>query len=89
MRMAAHQVPMILLGIGLAACVTRGDIEEIKENQKKIMDKLDKSGRAAPQRPQRPRGPDRAATYSVPIGESMARGPADAWVTLVEVTDFQ
>lgn len=85
-----HRVPAILVGLGLAACVTRGDIEEIKENQKTIIDKLDKGGRA-PARPaqQRPRGPDRAATYAFPIGDATYRGPADAAVTLIEVTDFQ
>ena len=90
MRMAT-QVPTILLGLGLAACVTRGDIEEIKENQKTIIDKLDKGGRApaARQPQQRPQGPDRAATYSFPVGEALARGPSDALVTLIEVTDFQ
>ena len=90
MRTAAQRVPAILLGLGLAACVTRGDIEEIKENQKTIIDKLDKGGRA-PARPaqKRPQGPDRAATYAFPIGESYTRGPANALVTLVEVTDFQ
>ena len=90
MRMAPQQVPMILLGLGLAACVTRGDIEEIKENQKTIIDKLDKGGRApARPKPSRPQGPDRAATYSFPVGEALARGPKDALVTLIEVTDFQ
>ncbi len=90
MRTAAQRVPAILLGLGLAACVTRGDIEEIKENQKTIIDKLDKGARA-PARPsqQRPRGPDRAATYSFPVGESQFRGAKDALVTLIEVTDFQ
>jgi hypothetical protein len=91
MRMAAQRVPVILLGLGLAACVTRGDIEEIKENQKTIIDKLDKGGRA-PARPaakQRPQGPDRAATYSFPVGEALSRGPSDALITLIEVTDFQ
>ena len=90
MRMATQRVPVILLGLGIAACVTRGDIEEIKENQKTIIDKLDKGGRA-PARPaqQRPKGPDRAATYSFPVGEAFAKGPSDALVTLIEVTDFQ
>lgn len=90
MRMATKRVLAIVLGVGLAACVTRADIEEIKENQKSIIDKLDKGGRA-PARPaqQRPRGPDRAATYSFPVGESTFRGAKDALVTLIEVTDFQ
>ena len=89
MRLAANRLPLILLGLGFAACVTRGDIEEIKENQKKILDKLDKVGRAGPQAPQRPQGPDEKATYSVPVGDAPAKGPADAWVTVAEISDFQ
>jgi protein-disulfide isomerase len=80
-----------LLALSVAACVTRGDIEEIKENQKTIIDKLEKVARAParPTPPQRPRGPDRASTYSFPVGESFARGSNDALITLIEVTDFQ
>jgi hypothetical protein len=90
MRLAANRVPLILLGLGIAGCVTRGDIEEIKENQKKILEKLDRPGRGGPQAPpQRPQGPDAATTYSVPVGDAAAVGPADAWVTVVAISDFQ
>ena len=90
MRLAPNRIPLFLLGLGFAACVTRGDIEEIKENQKKILEKLERGGgRPTPPTPQRPHGPDAAATYSVPIGNAAAEGPADALVTIVEVSDFQ
>jgi protein-disulfide isomerase len=91
MRLATHRVPLILLALGFtAACVTRGDIEEIKETQKEILKKLDQRPAArAPQRPQRPRGPDPSKVYAFPVGDSYASGPKDAWVTIVEISDFQ
>ena len=36
-----------VLGLVFAACVTRGDIEEIKANQEKILEKVEKGGGAA------------------------------------------
>lgn len=90
MRLATHRVSLSLMALGFAAaCVTRGDIEEIKETQKDILKKLDERPAARPQRPPRPRGPDPAKTYAFPVGESYAKGPKDAWVTIVEVSDFQ
>jgi protein-disulfide isomerase len=41
-----------------------------------------------PPRPSRP-SEDPAAVYKVPLGDSPARGPADALVTVVESSDFQ
>ena len=90
MRVALDRVPLMLLALGFAACVTRGDIEEIKETQKKILAQLDKGGRPQmPQQPQKPQGPDPAKTYAFPLGESAVKGGQDAWVTIVEVSDFQ
>ncbi|MBI5511143.1 MAG: hypothetical protein HY903_20475 [Deltaproteobacteria bacterium] len=90
MRFALERMPLMLLALGIAACVTRGDIEEIKETQKKILTKLEQGGRPSmPQQPQRPQGPDPAKVYGFPVGDSAAKGGADAWVTLVEVSDFQ
>ncbi|OGQ85366.1 MAG: hypothetical protein A2289_01405 [Deltaproteobacteria bacterium RIFOXYA12_FULL_58_15] len=73
------------------SCVSRNDIEEIKENQKKILAQLEKGGRGpmAKQPPQRPQGPDAAKTYAVPVGDDPVKGPADAWVTLIEGSEFQ
>ena len=85
------RVTVALLALGLGACVTRGEIEELKSNQEKILAKLETMGRAAPERPQpqRPQGPDPAKVYSMPIEGSAMKGPADAWITLVEVSEFQ
>ncbi|MEE8409975.1 MAG: hypothetical protein V3T05_10240 [Myxococcota bacterium] len=91
MKWATHRVPLMLLALGFTACVTRGDIEEIKETQKKILEKLEAGGGAAraPARPQRPRGPDPSKAYAFPVGDSHQKGPKDAWVTIIEVSDFQ
>ena len=92
MRLAHHRVPMFLLGASfLAGCITRADIEEIKKNQKEILAKLDNVQKAGPQRPTppQPQGPDPAKVYAFPIEDSPIKGPKDALVTLVEVSDFQ
>lgn len=76
----------------VAGCVTRADLEEIKTNQKDILTKLEKveqAGPAARPAPQRPRGPDPSKVYAFPVGQSHTKGPKDAWVTIVEVSDFQ
>ena len=77
--------------LAFAACVNKGEIEEIKTNQKEILAKLEEIGKArpAPSQPRRPRGPDPTAVYAFPIGKSYIKGPTDAWVTVVEVSDFQ
>ena len=77
-----------IFGFLAAACVQPSDIEEIKKNQKEILSKLDKV-KAAPARPQRPRGPDPKKVYAFPAGDSASKGPGDAWVTIIEVSDFQ
>lgn len=81
-----------LFVVGTVGCVTRSDLDEIKANQKEVIKKLDaiaKAGPAQPNRPQRPRGPDPKAVYSFPVGEAFTKGPKEAWVTLVEISDFQ
>ena len=81
------------LGLVVLACNPQQarDIEEIKKNQKDILAKLDTIARSGgrPAAPQQPQGPDPAKTYAFPTGDSPAKGPADAWVTIVEVSDFQ
>ncbi len=90
----ATLVGVALASLTLAACVDPNDISEIKKNQKQIIEKLDeigKKGPAAPSPRQRPmpRRPDPAKVYSFDVGSSPIRGPSDAWVTIVEVSDFQ
>lgn len=46
--------------------------------------------KAAPNKaPQKRRMPDPNAVYKVPVGEEPSKGPKDALVTIVEVSDFQ
>jgi protein-disulfide isomerase len=85
-------IPRALCLALLAGCVSRADLDEIKKNQKDILAKLgelEKKGPAAPSMPQRPPGPDASAVYSFPVDASPASGPADALVTVIEVSDFQ
>ena len=64
-------------------------VDQIAQDQRKIMDMLAKGGGAGAAQPraQRPE-PDRSKTYSVPIDNDPFDGPADAKVTLVEAYDY-
>ena len=67
-------------------------VDQIAQDQRKIMDMLAKGGggagaAAAQQRAPRPE-PDRSKTYSVPIDGDAFDGPADAKITVVEATDY-
>ncbi len=66
----------------------RGELAAVKEAQTTLGDKLEALKTAAPRAP-RPSGPDPAAVYAFPVGDSPVRGPSDAWVTIIEVSDFQ
>ena len=93
MKMLAKIALTALIGSGLVGCQSRADLDEIKANQAKILKKLDEAAKAAPARPaarQRPAGPDKSKTYALPvIPDSSFKGKKDAWVTIVEVSDFQ
>lgn len=78
------------LALSGIACVKRSDIDEIKKTQETIITKLDEMNKNRPMAPmQRPQGPDPAKVYAVSVDNSAVKGPADAWVTIVEVSDFQ
>lgn len=91
MRAREQRVLLAALGLGLISCIAREDLDEIKKNQKDILAKLDTMSKAGPARPapRAPQGPDASAVYSFPVDGSPSMGPADAWVTVVEVSDFQ
>jgi protein-disulfide isomerase len=101
---AAGAVGLVALGglvglAGLAGCVSPEDVEELQKGQKEILSKLEKdilpklekieNARVAAAAPARPGQPDATAVYAFPVGDSPAKGPADAWVTVVEISEFQ
>jgi len=87
--------PLIAVSVGLTACVDPNDIKEIKKNQKQIIEKLDEiSKQRGPMGPQQPQGPqpgrpDPNKVYAFEAGDSASKGPKDAWVTIIEVSEFQ
>jgi protein-disulfide isomerase len=90
----ATPVGVALVSLVLASCVDPNDINEIKKNEKLILEKLDeiakqRAAQPMPQQQQRPKQPDPSKVYSFDIGKAAVKGPSDAWVTIVEVSDFQ
>ena len=80
------------LAAALSGCVTPGDLEELKSQNKEILSKLDslqKGGAPRPAPRAQPGQPDPSATYAVELGEAAVKGPKEAWVTVVEISDFQ
>jgi protein-disulfide isomerase len=94
MKLVLKRVCAVLAVAASVGCVSRAEIEELKKGQQEILSKLSSieqkglrgGGGAAPQAP---RGPDPAKVYAFPVGESAFKGAKDAWVTVVEVSDFQ
>ena len=90
-----HSVLAVLVGLGfMAACTNPTDIEEIKNNQKRILQKLaaleKKVGRGAPakQRPKRP-PVDYNKVHKIRTDGVAFKGAKNPKVTIVEYTDYQ
>ncbi|MEO8601569.1 MAG: thioredoxin domain-containing protein [bacterium] len=94
-----HYPTLLGLVAALALCLVgcdqnRDALNELREQQKQILAKLtalEKKLDRAPARPAaaRPSGPDPTRTYTLPIGNSATKGPADAPITIVEFSDYQ
>ena len=89
MRPMEYRVSLMLVALGLTACITRADIEDINKNQKEMLSKIDKMQKAPTARKAAVGRPDPSKVYSFAAGDSPAKGPKDAWVTIIEVSDFQ
>ena len=99
MKTLMYRLSLLLIGLFTLSCVSRSDMEELKAGQrsitatqKKIITKLEAiAARPAAEDPQPgpPPGPDLLAAYAFPVGNSPFKGPKDALVTIIEVSDFQ
>ena len=90
----ACAVVVSLLG---GAGVRASELDEIKETQRKILERLDSQDKAlkeilqkldARQPVARPQI-DPNKVYTIPVGTSAIRGPMGAKVTMVEFSDYQ
>lgn len=88
-RFGAVALPLVLALV--TSCVSRDDIESLQLAQKDIQARVEKleKAKAQPAMPSAPRGPEAGKVYAVPVGQSASVGPVDAWVTIIEISDFQ
>ncbi|MEO1482749.1 MAG: thioredoxin domain-containing protein [Myxococcota bacterium] len=76
----------------LASCASTEDIRRLEESNKRIEAQLKALAERTPKRAVRadvPRGPDPKKVHPFPVETAHRKGPDDAWVTIVEVSDFQ
>jgi len=94
----------VIVFMFVAGCISHEEIDELRKNQhtlKKSLDSivknqqqmlktLDRIARQKQVPPRKPvKKPDPKETYSFAVGSSPVKGAKDAWVTIVEVSEFQ
>jgi len=98
MRKRLLLVVLSITSLGVLAPARASDLSEIKDTQKKILERLDSQDKVLKEiqtklqqmpatvgRPQI----DPNKVYQIALGNSPIRGPKNAPVTLVEFSDFQ
>ncbi len=84
--------PKSILLLVLVGCIDPGDVDALRQNQEHIQNRLKKLETRLEARARAPaaKAPDASAkVHPFAIGGSPQLGPSDAWVTIVEVSDFQ
>ncbi|MEL6341235.1 MAG: thioredoxin domain-containing protein [Myxococcota bacterium] len=82
----------VLVAMVMVGCVDTEATGRLEEGQKRIEARLDTLLKQRPtQRAAQARdpGPDPKKVYRFPIKKAHTKGPKDAWVTIVEISDFQ
>ena len=94
--MLNRSLAMTLVAATFAGCggPSPADVDEIKKGQKEILAKLDALDKAVAQVKAAPAGQQRPQVdpnkvYTLNVGDSPSKGPADAKVTIVEFSDYQ
>lgn len=85
-----------VFALGSAAAVPAGELEDIRDTQKKILERLDSQDKILKDIQQRLTAGvggrpqvDPNKIYEIPIAHSLERGPKEARVVLAEFSDFQ
>lgn len=98
--MRLHRHTRVFAGLLAATLLAGGspalgasELEDIRDTQKKILQRLDAQDKMLRdilnRFPQRPEQPDPNKVYEIPVAHSPIKGPKTARVTISEFSDFQ